>query len=164
MLTPEKELAIREAQGTKIALLTGSVFVRRPMIDSKQDWVDLLGKENVDGEYEVKYCTVDLLSFTDSEEEGCDDDPVVNLLYGVRIFHGYKEKRSDDSNSTDDFIALILNLRNAYLNADRSVGSPAIPKVESLPLIQSGFILLGEDPLSGAFGHYIDLQAPIEVR
>ncbi len=162
MLTPAKELTIREALGTKIALITSSAFVRRPMISSKQDWVELLGSENVDEEFELKVCTVDLLSFTDSEEEGCDDDPVVLLTYRIHYFRQYKELRSNDSNSTDDFNADILNLRNSFLDEDRSLGDLA--KVESLPLTQSGFILLGDDPLTGAFGHFIDLQLQVEVR
>lgn len=162
MLTAEKELTIREAAGTKIALLTGSTFVRRPVIDSKIDWVDLLGHANVDDEMELRVCTVDLLQFLDSEEEGCDDDPVTTLTYGVHVFHQFKESRSDDSTSTDDFNALLLNLRNSFLSNDRSLGD--LPKVESLPLTQSGFILLGDDPLTGSFGHSVDLLLRVEVR
>lgn len=162
MLTPEKELTIREAAGTKIALLTSSTFVRRPVIDSKNDWVELLGHENVDEEYELKVCTVDLLQFADSDDEGCDDDPVVVLTYGVHLFHEFKEVRSDDSTSTDDFYALVLNLRNAFLDKNRSLGD--LDKVESLPLTQTSFILLGDDPLTGSFGHSVDFQLRVEVR
>ena len=162
MLTPEKELTIRGAVGAKFALLTSSAFVRRPMIDSKIDWVELLGHENVDEEFELRVCTVDLLQFEDSEDEGCDDDPVVFLTYQVHLFHQYKETRTDDSNSTDDFAALVLNLRNSWLNKNRSLGD--LEKVESLPLTQSGFILLGDDPLTGAFGHYVNFQLRVEGR
>ncbi|MBX3288457.1 MAG: hypothetical protein KF855_03835 [Acidobacteria bacterium] len=162
MLTSAKELEIRTFLGAKIAAVTASSFIRRPMIDSKQDWVALLGKTNIDGEYEMRYCTVDLLQFTDSDDEGCDDDPVVNLLYQVHLFHQYKEERSDDSNSTDNFIAVLLNLRNTFLNANRSIG--VLDGAESLPLIQSGYILLGADALTGTFGHSVDLQLPVEIR
>jgi hypothetical protein len=162
MLTPEKELTIREALGEKIALITGTAFIRRPMIDSKQDWAEILGKTNVDDELEVKICTVDLLGFTDSAEEGCDDDPVVILTYSVHLCNQYKESRSDDSNSTDDFASAVLALRNKFLEKDRSLA--ALAKVESLPLTQSGFIILGIDPLTGSFGHFVDLQIKVEVR
>lgn len=164
MLDAAKELTIRTALGEKIAAITASVFIRRPMIDSKNDWVDLLGKLNVDGELEVRYCTVDLAGFTDSAEEGCDDDPVVNLTYSVHLFHEYKEGRSNNSNSTDDFTAAVLSLRNAFLDADRSLGTPALAKVETLPLVQSGFIILGTDPVTGSYGHFVDLIASVEVR
>lgn len=162
MLTASKELMIRQALGTRIAALTGSAFVRRPLIDSRQDWAELLGKQNVDGELEVKYCTIDLFQFDDSEQEGCDDDPVVTLHYQVRLFHQYKETRSDDSNSTDDFTAVVLDLRADFLNAKRGVAGVA--GAEYLPLVQSGFIILGDDPLTGAFGHYVDLLAKVEVK
>lgn len=163
-LTPEKELQIREALGEKTAALTGSVFVRRPMIDSKQDWVELLGKENVDEELEIQACFVDFLGFTDSDQEGCDDDPVVTIDFRIHLFHEYREERSDDSTSTDDFTAVVLNLRNAFLDANRSLGSPVLARVETLPLVQSGFIILGVDPLTGAFGHFVDFTASVELR
>jgi hypothetical protein len=163
MLDPSKELTIRTALGTKIAAITGTVFVRRPMIDSNIDWVEKLGVQNVDQEVELRLCTVDLRDFVD-QDEGCDDDPVVNLSYNVHLFHEYKESRSDSSNSTDDFIAAVLSLRNAFLDENRSLGTPALAKVETLPLTQSGFIILGDDPLTGAFGHYIDLTATVEVK
>jgi hypothetical protein len=159
MLDSVKELTIREALGTKIGNLTGSVFVRRPVIDSKQDWAELLGVENVDGELELKVCTVDLMQFADSPTDGCDDDPVVTLTYQVHIFHEYKETRSDDSNSTDDFTALILSLRNTFLNSNRQLAAGS----EHLPLAQSSFILLGDDQLTGAFGHSVDLLAKVQV-
>jgi hypothetical protein len=162
MLTPEKELTIRQAAGTKVAALTGSVFLRRPVIDSKQDWVEALGVANVDDELEVRCCTIDLLQFTDSDEEGCDDDPVVTLTYIAHLFHQYKESRSDDSNSTDDFTSTLLSLRNDFLRGGRDV--PGVAKAEYLPVTQSGFIILGIDPLTGSFGHYVDLQIKVEVR
>ncbi len=161
MLDAAKELTIREALGQKVAGITGSVFVRRPVIDSKQDWVDLLGIENVDEEFELRYCTVDLLGFTDSPTDGCDDDPLVTLTYAVHLFHEFKEARSDDSNSTDDFTAAVLNLRSRFLETDRSLGS--LERIEHLPLRQSGFIILEEDPVTGSFGHFVDLQCMVQV-
>jgi hypothetical protein len=167
MLDPAKELIIREAIGDKISAITGYVFVRRPLIDSRADWAELLGVENADGKLEIKYCTVDLLGFADSPTDGCDDDPLTTLSYSVHLFNQYRESAvSDDSNSTDDFTATVLDLRNSFLNANRGVGPrgyPPIENVERLPLVQSGFIILGEDPLTGAFGHYIDLIAKVEV-
>jgi hypothetical protein len=162
MLDSAKELTIREALGTKVAVITATAFVRRPVIDSKHDWAELLGKQNVDDELEVKCCTVDLLQFTDSDQEGCDDDPVVTLTYQVHLFHQYKEARSDDSNSTDDFAAAVLDLRNKFLEKNRDVAGVA--DAEYLPLTQSGFIILGTDPLTGSEGHFVDLIAKVEVR
>lgn len=162
-LTAAKEKSIREALGTKVALVTGSAFVRRPLIDSKQDWVTLLGVVNADDEYEIKYCTVDLAGFNDSDQEGCDDDPVVTITYQCHLFHEYKETRvADSSNSTDDFNAAFLTLRNTFLDDDRSLA--ALDRVESLPLAQTAFIILGTDTLTGAFGHYVDFTIAVELR
>lgn len=161
-LTAEKELAIRTSLGEKVAAITNSVFIRRPLFDSKQDWTEGLGHVNIDGETEIRACTVDLYSFTDSPTEGCDDDPVVTLTYGVHLFHQYQESRTDESNSTDDFNAAVLDLRNTFLQGSRDVAGAA--GSEYLPLVQSGFIILDDDPLTGAFGHYVDLQAQVEVR
>jgi hypothetical protein len=61
MLDPTKELAIRTALGNKIAAVTGSVFIRPELFDSKQDWVESLGVQVIDGETELRACTVDLL-------------------------------------------------------------------------------------------------------
>jgi hypothetical protein len=160
MLDASKELAIREALGAKVAAVTGSAFVRRPVVDSKQDWAGL-GVQNIDGELELRVCTVDLQSFDDSPDYGCFDDPMVTLTYAVHVFFEFKEKRSDDSNSTDDFAAAVTSLRSSFLDADRTLASLA--KVESLPLVQASFILLGDDPLTGGFGHSIDLLAKVEV-
>jgi hypothetical protein len=161
MLDPAKELAIRTALGTKVAALTGSVFIRPELFDSEQDWVEKLGVQNVDGELELKYCTVNLLQFTDSPTDGCDDDPVVFLTYQIHIFDGFTEQRSDLSNSTDDFIAKILDLRNEFLESSRNVAG--VDKADYTPLTQSSLILLGDDPLTGGFGHFTDLQQRVQV-
>ena len=162
MLTSAKEKTIREALGAKIAALTGTAFVRRPMISSRQDWAELLGIVNASGELELRLTTVDLAGFTDSETEGCDDDPVVFLTYRVHLFHEYVEARPDSSNSTDDFAAVVIGLRNAFLQGSRDI--PGVPRAEHLPLVQSGFIILGDDPVTGAYGHSVDLEARVEVR
>jgi hypothetical protein len=162
MLDPAKELTIRQALGTKIGNITGSAFIRRPIIDSKQDESELLGVLNVDNEEEMHVCTVDFANFVNSATDGCDDDPMVTVTYKIHLFREYKESRSDLSNSTDDFIALVLNLNNAFLNADRSLAS--LPKVETLPLAQLSDIVLGDDPLTGGTGHFVDFLARVQVN
>lgn len=160
MLDPAKELAIRTALGNRIFSVTAFVFIRRPYIDSRQDWASY-AYANTDGELEMKVCTVDLLRFDDSTEYGCDDDPQVTLTYGVHLFMQYNEGRTDGSNSTDDFISKLLYLRYTHLTGDRAVAG--VTGAEYLPLVQANSILLGDDPLTGAYGHSVDLIAKVVI-
>jgi hypothetical protein len=160
-LTPEKELQILDALKTKTESVEGAenVLVENPLFDSKQDVLEKVCVENVDGETEVSYIYWSLLGYEDSTTDGCDDNPVVYLIYNAHVFRGYKEKRSDNSFSEKDFKALILNLRNKFLQKNRTI----LANCETTPLKPNNFIVLGDDPLTGAYGHYYDLTLKVEV-
>lgn len=158
-LTPEKEKQILEALKAKFELYAANVITDEPLFDSKQDVVDAITIENVDQETEVVYCKLSLSGFEDSATDGCDDEPVVFLTYTAHLFRQYKEKRSDDSTSENDLKALILNLRNKFLERGREL----LADCEHAPLRQTTFIILGDDPLTGAFGHYVDLTCRVEI-
>lgn len=161
MLTPEKEQQIIAALKTKFESVAGAsnVLIENPVFDSKQDAVEKLTVENVDGETEVKFIYISFLGFEDSTLDGCDDNPTVYLTYNAHVVWGYKEKRSDNSFSEKDFKALILELRNKFLNKNRTLSS----NCETTPLKQSNFIILGDDPLTGAYGHFVDLTCKVEI-
>ncbi len=160
-LTPEKEIQILDALKAKFEAVAGAenVLIENPLIDSKQDAVDKLTVQNVDGQTEVKFIYISFLGFQDSATDGCDDNPVVYLTYNAHVVWGFNEKRSDDSFSEKDFKALVLNLRNKFLNKNRTI----LADCETSPLVQSAFIILGDDPLTGAFGHIVDLTVKVEV-
>ncbi len=163
-LTPEKELLILTALKAKIETVPGAVNViaDEPLLDSKQDVLDIICRSNVDDETEVVYLKIDFLGFQDSATDGCDDNPVVFLNYNLHVFQGFKEIRSDNSTSAADLKRLVINLRNEFLRTDDNARQLA-PNCESAPLRQNNFIILDNDPLTGAYGHIADLIAKVEL-
>ncbi|MBS1797457.1 MAG: hypothetical protein JSS81_26780 [Acidobacteria bacterium] len=160
-LTPEKELLILDALKAKIESVAGAenVLVENPLIDSKQDAVERLTVQNSDDQTEVKYIYISFLGFEDSETDGCDDEPVVTLTYNAHVVWGFNERRGDESFSEKDFKALVLNLRNKFLESRREL----LPDCEHQPLKQQNFILLADDPLTGAYSHFIDLILKVDI-
>ncbi|MGH9961751.1 MAG: hypothetical protein ACREBC_32250, partial [Pyrinomonadaceae bacterium] len=160
-LTPEKEALVLEALRVKFAGVSGmsNVIVEMPVIDSKQDEIDKLTVTNVDGELEIKYCYVSFLGYEDSATDGCDDAPLVYLNYQAHLFWGFKEKRSDNSSSEKDFKTLFINTRSKFLETGRTLAAGA----EHTPLAQTNSIILGDDPLTGAYGFFVDLSLRVEV-
>lgn len=160
-LTPAIENTIVTALKAKFEAvpLVSNCLIDNPLVDSKQDAVDLLTVQNIDDETEVKYIYISFLGFEDSATDGCDDNPSVNLTYNAHLFWGYKERRSDNSTSEKDFKALVLDLRNKFLNRNRVI----LPNCETTPLRQNNFIVLGDDPLTGAYGFFVDLTVKVEI-
>ena len=164
-LTPEKEAEILAALTAKVAAVADAVNVvaDEPLLDSKDNILDTICIQNVDDETEVKFIKIDFLGFEDSDTDGCDDNPVVFLNYNLHVFQQYKEKRSDDSTSTNDIKQLVIALRNRFLEAKNNARQLAT-KCEHQPLRQQNFIILGDDPLAvGAYGHFTDLICKVEI-
>ena len=164
-LTPQKELDILEALRVKIASLSNAknVIADEPLLDSKQDALKIICVQNVDKRTEVRYIKIDFLGFRDSPTDGCEDNPVVFLSYNLHIFQQYVEKRSDNSTSTKDEKKLVIDLRNLFLETANNARI-LLPNCESQPLKPNNFIILGDDPLTGAYGHYIDLICTVTVE
>ena len=160
-LTPEIELSILDALKAKFESVPGAsnCLIENPLIDSKQDAVDKLTVQNSDDQTEVKFIYISFLGFEDSATDGCDDSPAVTLNYNAHVVWGFKERRSDGSFSEKDFKALVLNLRNKFLNKNRTI----LTNCETTPLRQQNFIILGDDPLTGAYGHIVDLTVKVEI-
>ena len=163
LLTPQKEQLILNALKVKFEGVSdvSNVVVENPMIDSKRDVLELLGVQNSDGESEIKYIYLSFLGFTDSEEDGCEDDPAVTLNYNAHVVWQFKEKRTDDTTSEKDFKTLVLNLRSKFLEKNRTL--PQIALSETTPLRQVNFIITGTDDLTGIFGHIADFQVNVEI-
>ena len=160
-LTPDIQSNILTALQTKFAGVSGvdNFLIKNPLLDSKTDAVDVLTVENSDGELEVKYIYLSFLGFEDSLTDGCEDDPSVSLTYNAHCFWQYQELRADGSYSERDFVNLILNLRNEFLKSNRVI----LTDTETTPLKQNNFIILGDDPLTGAYGFYCDLTVKVEI-
>lgn len=163
-LTPEKETEILAALKTKFEAVSGvdNVLIENPLIDSKQDAVEKLTVQNVDDESEVKYLYLSFAGFEDSLTDGCDDNPVVYLNYNAHLFWQYKEKRSNNTSSENDFKKLVISLRNKFLETENNARSLAANS-EHLPLKQNDFIILDDDPLTGSYGFFVDLICKVEI-
>lgn len=161
-LTPEKENLIREALKNKVAEdSTAFVFSRRRLISSKQDFFKQLGKQP-DSSLEFRFCQIDFLGFEDLTEDGLDDCPPTNLKYQIHCFFQFVDKRTDLSNSTDDFIKYILDLRCRINNTSHFVLDGKKHLVGTLS--QTADIITNADLISGVEGHYAEFQVLVEVR
>lgn len=163
-LTPEKEAEILAALKAKVASVTGAINVvaGEPLLDSKSDVLKTICHKNLDNKTEVRYLKIDFLGFTDSAEDGCEDMPVVFVSYNLHLFHQFVEKRSDASSSAKDIKTLVMNLRNKFLETAENARSLAAD-CEHAPLVQNKFIILGNDELTGYYGHFTDLTLKVEI-
>ena len=164
-LTPEKETEILEALRLKIATLPNAknVVASEPLLDSKQDVLKTICVQNLDKRTEVQYIKIDFLGFEDSVADGCEDNPIVYLSYNLHIFQQYVEKRSDNSTSTLDIKRLVIDLRNLFLITANNARI-LLPNCEHQPLTQNQFIVLNDDPLTRAYGHFVDLICKVIVE
>ena len=164
-LTPEKEALILESLRVKVASAEGAsnVVADEPLLDSKDDVLETICVQNVDDETEVKFIKIDFAKFEDSKTDGCEDNPVVYIVYNFHAFQQYKAKRTDNSTSTSDFKKLVLNLRNLFLVTENNARRIAA-NCESTPLIQTTPIILGNDDLTGFYGHFTDLTCKVEIH
>lgn len=162
-LTPEVELfhrsklkeSIMEIQGT------GSVFTVPEFFTSYQDFVDAVGHEVSAGDdLEVQFCQISWLGFEDSEDDPCEDNPAVKIIYRLHFFHQFEQKRLDGSNSHDTFTAMIINLRNKFL-----LSIVQAPNIEREPLKQDGYIITDDESefFAGAYGHWCNLITKISI-
>ncbi len=164
-LTKEIELDVRAKLRTDIRSIaaSGLVLAKPTYFTGKQDFVDELKKAGTQvvngGDIEVRFCQMQWIGFEDVPDD-CEDNPPVKILYKLHFFHEFISKRSDSSNSHDDFVAMILDLRNLFL------ANIVLPNNrEREPLKQDGFMITGDENefFKGAFGHYQNFIVKVEV-
>jgi len=161
-LTPAKELAIREAIRSEIETLGVPTFSRRRLISSKQDFYAKLGTLAIGNKTEVRFVQMDLINFTDLVGEGIDDCPPVRLAYRLHVFFQFADLRSDDSNSTDDFIKFCLDLRHLINELDE-VDDGDGRKHSIGKLTQTSDILTDNDSIADVTGHYAEFLVEVDV-
>lgn len=164
-LTPEKEAEILEALRAKVATAEGAANVvsDEPLLDSKDDVLETICFQNSDDETEVKFIKIDFVKFEDSKTDGCEDNPVVYATYNFHLFQQFKDKRTDNSTSTADFKKLVLSLRNLFLVTANNARRVAA-NCETAPLVQQNPIILGNDELTGFYGHFTDLTCKVVIE
>lgn len=161
-LTPEKELANRQQIKADIESVanSGAVFIRPAFFTSEQDFIDVVGKEVISGEdLEVRFCQISFVGFEDDPADLCEDNPAVKSIYRIHLFHQFNQGRPDGSCSHDDFVALVINLRNKFLS---TIDLDANTEREALKM--DGFIITSDESefFKGAYGHWTNLITKVE--
>jgi hypothetical protein len=157
-----RELLVRELVAEKCRSVegVGHVFSKRFYITGKPQYVEMLGVQGEeDGNIEVRCLFVEFLGYEDTLK-GCDDAPVYRLVYGMRAVQEFIDERADGSNSSNEFAAFVMNLRNAFLR-ERNLGWP--DRLYHVPLVMLDRVRIDDDELTGAFGHIAPFQLKVEV-
>lgn len=154
------ELLVRGLLFTKCDAVTGigNVFSEPFYISGKQQYVELLGVANAEG-VEVRYLFIEWLGWEDTDK-GCDENPVYNLNYTIRVGQEFQPRRAAGGSSEKEFTAQCLNLRDAFL-IGKELGWPDRLYCERLVLSEE--VGLGDDPHTGMFGHTVEFILKVEV-
>lgn len=156
------ELMVRGLAAEKCRAVegVGNVFTKRFYVVGKQQYVEKLGIENAaDGDIEVRALFLEYVGYEDTPK-GCDDAPGYNLVYNLRAVQEFVDERDDGSNSSDEFAAFVMNLRDAFLR-QRNFGFP--DRLYHTPLMMTDRIRIDADELTGAFGHIALFTLKVEV-
>lgn len=165
-IEPEKEKEIREALKARAQKpnVLGSgfpTFTRRVYVSSESDLIKKIGVK-VGKITEYKYLQIELVGIDDIEGE--DNCPGLELIYRFHLFVGFIDSRPNGAtfaNSTDEFNANLINLRNEFSLSDTILEDNSHTSNDALT--RDDFILIDDDPLTGAVGHFIDQTTRVEV-
>lgn len=154
------EKSIREAVAAQLDLLgvCGNIFTRRRFITSRQDFARALGKRSVDEKTEINFLEIEFLKFVDSDVQGFDDCPSIELTYGLHLFKQFVDDRTDGTNSDLDFTTAILAIRDRILRTDSFAGG--VDPILTMP----EFAQFGNDSLTDCKGHSADLVLTIDYN
>lgn len=163
--TTEKIAEITEALRAKIAAVPGAsnVVASEPLLGSKDEVLDTICVQNSDEETEIKYIKIDYAGWRDSEEYGCEDNPVVFARFKIHSFQGYNEIRANGTTSANDIRNLDINLHNRFRETANYARRLAA-NCEHAPLALSKDIVLEADELTGAYGHTADYTIEVEIE
>lgn len=139
-------------RGLVVQLLSGieglpHVYPHRIWIEGEADAVRRMGyKHPSTNKTEFRVLVADYQGYEDTED-GCDDDPVYNLVYSLKLAVSHSDKRPDDTTSTDDFARFVMTLRARVL-ANRQFdfeGAGPYERLRCENLEPQGFEPHGED-------------------
>lgn len=148
----EVEKLVRGLVAQKFTGMEGvpSVLPHRLYIDSEGQAIKLMGyKHPATNRMEYRVLLVDFDNFEDTED-GCDDDPVYNLVYTLKLVVSHEDERPDNTTSTDDFARIAITLRARVL-ADRNFGGYDRLRCENLQ--PQDTTMFERDEETGVYGH-----------
>lgn len=150
---PTDAVAVEKlVRGLLVTLFSGmtglpNIYAHRLWIENESEAVRKMGyKHPSSSKTEFRVLLVDYDRFEDTED-GCDDEPVYNLVYGLKLAVSHSDKRPDDSTSTDDFARFALTMRARVL-ANRQfsfAGAGAYDRLRCENLEAVSFDPFGED-------------------
>lgn len=127
-------------RGLVVTLFSGieglpAVLPHRVYIENEAEAVRTFGYKHPSGnKTEFRILIVDFESFEDTED-GCEDNPVFNLVYALKLVVSHQDPRPDLTTSTDDFARFVMTMRSRVL-ADRHLGDYARLRCENLTVSQ----------------------------
>lgn len=95
----------------------------------------------------------------DDSELGCEDNPVYYLTYTLRLIVSLAERPNGGGNSTDDFAALVMTLRQRVLDERHLAGYRQL-RCENLQRDRADF---GPEEETGLNAHSADLSLRVQV-
>jgi hypothetical protein len=108
-------------RGLLVTLFSGieglpNVHPHRLWIENEAEAVRKMGYTHpANSKTEFRVLVIDFEPFEDTKD-GCDDDPVYNLVYRLKLAVSYSDKRPDNSTSTDDFARFAMTMRARVLS------------------------------------------------
>lgn len=166
----EVEELVRGLIATKVTAVAGvgNVFEKPFYVSGKQQYVEKLGVDSPNGDVEVRYLFIQWAGWEDTDK-GCDEAPVYNLLYTLRVGQEFIHERplvvgqelEPLGSSEVDFTAQCMSLRDAFL-LDRDFVDYK-DNLYSSPLTLAEEVALHDDPHTGMFGHTVEFLLKVEV-
>ena len=95
----------------------------------------------------------------DDSEEGCEDKPAYYVTYTLRLVVSLAERPNGGGNSTDDFAAIVMTLRQRVLDERHLDGYQQL-RCQNLKRDSSDF---GLEEETGLNAHSADLSLRVEV-
>lgn len=157
------ELLVRSALVALCGGIVGlpNIVAHAVYISGEQEFSKKFGVQlPVSGTTEYRVLFIIFIGFEDTDE-GRDDAPVYKLVYLLRLVISLHDRRSDGTNSTDDFARLVLTLRQRTLAAGPLAG---YAELQCEPLLPTRSEFGPGEAETGLVAHSIDLTLKVEVR
>lgn len=167
-LTPSVQETVLAALKAKVAPHVPYVFDYLYYFAGREDFAAVAGIEYVKNQTEAQFAQIFFKTFRDNTTQPTCDDPTTILEYRLVVFYEYKAIRKAVSpslvttNSRQEFVAAIINLRNAFNFNQILIANVA--EHSSLVVVQD--IVNNEESryIKDVKGDYIEFLIQVEVQ
>jgi len=166
-LTPSVQETVLAALKAKVAPHVPYVFDYLYYFAGREDFAAVAGVDYVKNETEAKFAQIFFKTFRDNTTQPTCDDPTTFLEYRLVVFYEYKAIRKavspspNTTNSRQEFVAAIINLREAF-NFNQII-TAGVAQHTSLVVVQD--IINNEESkyIKDVKGDYIEFSIIVEV-